>query len=81
MVVYLINALFALLLFLRKLYADSNCQGPNFGAALDRICKQVNVEIVKRSDAGKFIGLPKREFAERAIAWLKHCRRLRMCKP
>jgi transposase len=37
---------------------------------------QVAVEIVKRSDAGKFIVLPKRWIVERTIAWLNRCRRI-----
>jgi hypothetical protein len=27
---------------------------------MKRVCNQINVEIVKRSDAGKFVALPKR---------------------
>ena len=38
--------------------------------------RQVNVEIVKRSDVGKFVVLPKRWIVERTIAWLNRCRRL-----
>ncbi|MGE0226416.1 MAG: transposase, partial [Acetobacteraceae bacterium] len=38
--------------------------------------RQINVEIVKRSDAGKFVVLPKRWIVERTIAWLNRCRRL-----
>ena len=34
------------------------------------------VEIVKRSDAGKFVVLPKRWIVERTIGWLNRCRRL-----
>jgi transposase len=40
------------------------------------VCRQVNVEIVKRSDAGCFVVLPKRWIVERTIAWLNRCRRL-----
>ena len=32
--------------------------------------------IVKRSDAGKFVVLPKRWIVERTIGWLNRCRRL-----
>ena len=40
-------------------------------------CRQVNVEIVKRSDAAKgFVVLPKRWIVERTIGWLNRCRRL-----
>lgn len=38
--------------------------------------RQVNVEVVKRSDAGKFVLLPKRWIVERTMAWLNRCRRL-----
>ncbi len=62
--------------FLLKLYADSGYQGPKFQQGVKRVCRAVNVEIVKRSDAGKFVVLPKRWIVERTIAWLNRCRRL-----
>lgn len=62
--------------FLLKLYADSGYQGPKFQRELQRICRRINVEIVKRSDAGKFVVLPKRWIVERTIGWLGRCRRL-----
>ncbi len=37
---------------------------------------QVNVEIVKRCEQGKFVVLPKRWIVERTIGWLNRCRRL-----
>jgi len=41
--------------------ADSGgYQRPKFQRALRRVCRQINVEIVRRSDIGKFIVLPKR---------------------
>jgi transposase len=41
------------------------------------VCREVNVEIVKRSDIAKeFVVLPKRWIVERTIAWLNRCRRL-----
>ena len=62
---------------LRKLYADGGYQGPVFKTAMQRICRQIDVEIVKRSDAGKgFAVLPKRWLVERTLAWLGRCRRL-----
>ncbi len=48
----------------------------NFQDGLACVCQQVNVEIVKRSDAGRFVVLPKRWIVERTIAWLNRCRRL-----
>jgi transposase len=72
----LMGALFGLYPFLLKLYADGGYQGPQFQQGLKRVCRQVNVEIVKRSDAGKFVVLPKRWIVERTIGWLNRCRRL-----
>src|SRR3954454_6494823 len=43
---------------------------------LKRVRDQINVEIVKRSDLGKFIVLPRRWIVERSIGWLNRCRRL-----
>ena len=48
-----------------------------FQAALKRVLRNVDVEIVKRSDIAKgFVVLPKRWIVERTIAWLNRCRRL-----
>lgn len=75
--VLLMGALFGLFPFLLKLYADGGYQGPQFQQGLRRVCRQVNVEIVKRSDAAKgFAVIPKRWIVERSIAWLNRCRRL-----
>ena len=70
------STLFGLFPFLLKLYADSGYQGPRFQQALGLVCRQINVEIIKRSDTGKFVVLPKRSLVERTIAWLCRCRRL-----
>jgi transposase len=72
----LMNSLLGLFPFLLKLYADSGYQGPKFQQGLAEVCRQVNVEIVKRSDLGKFVVLPKRWIVERTIGWLNRCRRL-----
>jgi transposase len=74
--VMLMGALFGLFPFLLKLYADSGYQGPKFQEGLSRVCAQINVEIVKRSDIGKFVVLPKPWIVERTIGWLNRCRRL-----
>ena len=74
--VLLMSTLFGAYPFLLKLYADSGYQGPKFQQALRRVCRQTNVEIVKRCDVGKFVVLPKRWIIERTIAWLTRCRRL-----
>ena len=52
------GSLFGLFPFLLKLYADSGYQGPKFQQGLRVVCKQVNLEIVKRSEIGKFVVLP-----------------------
>jgi transposase len=71
------STLFGMYPFLRKLYADGGYQGSQFQQGLKRVCGQVSVEIVKRSDAAKgFAVLPKRWIVERSIAWLNRCRRL-----
>jgi transposase len=74
--VLLMSALFGLFPFLLKLYADGGYQGPKFQEELKRVCQQINLEIVKRSDVGKFTVLPKRWIVERTIGWLNRCRRL-----
>ena len=75
--VLLMATLFGLHPFLRKLYADGGYQGPQFQAGLREAMRQINIEIVKRSDAAKgFAVLPKRWIVERTIAWLNRCRRL-----
>ena len=74
--VLLMSSLFGLFPFLLKLYADSGYQGPKFQQGVAEVCRLVNVEIVKRSDAGKFVVLAKRWIVERTIGWLNRCRRL-----
>lgn len=60
-----------------KLYADGGYQRGKFQDAVKRVINQLNVEIVKRSDAVKgFLVLPKRWVVERTLAWLNRCRRL-----
>ena len=75
--VLLMGTLFGLYPFLLKLHADGGYQGPEFQAGLRRVCGQVSVEIVKRSDTKRgFVVIPKRWIVERSIAWLNRCRRL-----
>jgi len=75
--VLLMSAMFGMFPFLIKLYADGGYQGTQFQQGLKRVCRQINVEIVKRSDtAQKFVVLPKRWIVERTFAWLNRCRRL-----
>ena len=75
--VLLMASLLGLYPFLLKLYADGGYAGPQFQAGLRRALRQVEVEIVKRSDVAEgFTVLPKRWIVERTIAWLNRCRRL-----
>jgi len=75
--VLVMATLFGLFPFLLKLYADSGYQGPQFQGALLGVMRQVDVEIVKRSDTAEgFTVLPKRWIVERTIGWLNRCRRL-----
>ena len=75
--VLLMATLFSMYPFLLKLYADGGYQGPKFQVGLQGVFRQINVEIVKRSDIAKgFAILPKRWIVERTIAWLNRCRRL-----
>jgi transposase len=74
--VLLMGALFGLYPFLLTLYADSGYQGPKFRRGLRTVCRQVNLEIVRRCDRHRFVVLPKRWIVERTIAWLNRCRRL-----
>ncbi len=74
--VLLMSTLFGLFPFLLRLYADGGYEGPKFQQALGRVCAQVDIEIVKRRDAGRFVVLPKRWLVERTIGWLNRCRRL-----
>ena len=39
-------------------------------------CCAVRIEIVRRSDTGAFVVLPRRWIVKRTIAWLNRCRRL-----
>jgi len=59
--VLVMATLFGLHPFLLKLYADGGYQGPIFQSAVRKILRQIDVEIVKRSDTAKgFAVLPKR---------------------
>jgi hypothetical protein len=51
--VLLMAMLFGLYPFLMKLYADAGYQGPRFQQGVALACREVNIEIVRRCDAGK----------------------------
>jgi hypothetical protein len=69
--ILLISTLFGRFPFLRKLFADGGYQGLQFAQAIASVFPQLDVEIVKRSDAaGGFKVLPRRWVVERTIAWL-----------
>ena len=74
--VVLMALIFGLFPFVMKLYADSGYTGPKFQQGMREVSGQIGVEIVKPSDAGKFVVLPKRWIVERTLAWISHNRRL-----
>jgi len=67
--VLLMSMMFGMFPFLLKLYADGGYQGPQFQQGLKQVCRNIEVEIVKRSDTAKtFVVLPKRWIVERTFA-------------
>ena len=75
--VMVLETLFGLYPFLKKLFADAGYQGPQFRDQVAKLKHQLSVEIIKRSDAAKgFQVLPRRWVVERTLAWLNRCRRL-----
>jgi transposase len=74
--VLLMGALFGLYPFLLKLYVDSGYKSTKFQDGLQAVCREVNIEIIRRCDRHCFVVLPNRWIVERTIAWLNRCRRL-----
>ncbi len=60
---------------LSRLFADGGYAGQKLEAAIAHL-DRLAIEIVKRSDARRFVVLPRRWVVERTIAWLNRCRRL-----
>jgi hypothetical protein len=54
------SMMFGLFPFLLKVYADSGYQGSKFRQGLQRICRQINVVIVKRFRLREIVVLPRR---------------------
>lgn len=61
--------------FIERIYADGGYQGPKLAAAVAKTGAW-RLEIVKRSDAHRFVVLPKRWIVERSFAWISRNRRL-----
>ena len=58
-----------------RFFADGGYAGQKLQNAIAHI-DRLAIEIVKRSDTGCFVILPRRWVVERTIAWLNRCRRL-----
>ena len=61
--------------FVDRIFADGGYQGPKL-ATLAAATGAWSIEIVKRSDAHRFVVLPKRWIVERTFAWISRNRRL-----
>lgn len=63
--------------WLRKLWVDGGFSGEDFANHVKSLRKNLEVEVVKRSDtANGFKVLPRRWVVERTFGWLMQCRRL-----
>ena len=61
--------------FIETIFADGGYQGPRMAATVATTgCWKL--EIVKRTDADRFVVLPKRWIVERTFAWISRNRRL-----
>jgi transposase len=61
--------------FIERIFADAGYQGPKMEKVVaDTGCW--TLQIVKRSDAHRFVVLPKRWIVERTLAWISRNRRL-----
>lgn len=60
---------------LARFSADGGYAGQKLETAIAHL-DQLAIEIIRRSDAQRFVVLPRRWVVERTIAWLNRCRRL-----
>ena len=60
---------------IKRIFADAGYQGPRVAAAVAET-GDWTIEIVKRTEAHKFVVLPKRWIVERTFAWGTRYRRL-----
>ena len=61
--------------FIERIFADAGYQGPRVANVVARTGSWA-LQIVKRSDAHRFVVLPKRWIVERTFAWISRNRRL-----
>jgi transposase len=61
--------------FIERIFSDAGYQGPKLACAAAKAASW-KIEIVKRSDAHRFVVLPKRWIVERTFAWISRHRRL-----
>jgi len=61
--------------FIERIYADAGYQGPIAAQAVADTGAWI-IDIVKRTEAHKFVILPKRWVVERTFAWITRYRRL-----
>jgi transposase len=61
--------------FIERIFADAGYQGPKMAKVVAKTGLW-SLQIVKRSDAHRFVVLPKRWIVERTFAWISRNRRL-----
>src|SRR5665213_239950 len=61
--------------FIERIFADAGYQGPKMAKTVAKTGSW-SLQIVKRSDAHRFVVLPKRWIVERTFAWISRNRRL-----
>lgn len=61
--------------FVERIFADGGYRGPKMAAAVAKTGAW-RLQIVKRTDAHRFVVLPKRWVVERTFAWIARNRRL-----